>query len=85
MTISFIIRVEEDIVKLYNDKNVELFGKNLTNVFLKAFQYSHQPKKYHLVFEVTISSLEYSLLFILFANSYVYTGKAKLDEPPSST
>ena len=56
MAIFFIINVDEDIVQLYNNKNVELFGKNLVNISLKVWQYVCQSEKHYLIFKVVILS-----------------------------
>ena len=80
MTISIIINIDEDIVLIYNDKNAEFFSKDIIDVFLKVCRYIDQVKKYHLVFKLAISYLEYRFLFVSFANSHlmVYTSKVKL-------
>ena len=37
MTISVIISIDGHIIQIYNGKNIELFGKDLVDIFLKAY------------------------------------------------
>ena len=37
MGISIIISIDENIVQIYNDKNVKLLGKNLIDVSLETY------------------------------------------------
>ena len=85
VAISVIISIDKNVVQVYNDKDVNLFSKNLINVFLKAYWCVCQSKKYHLVLKLAIPSLERHLLFVPLADSHpiVCTSKVKLDKPPS--
>lgn len=49
MTISVIISGDEDIILIYNDKDIKLLNKNLVDIFLKACWYFYQSKRYQLV------------------------------------
>ena len=82
----FVISIDEDIIQIYNDKNIEFFSKDLVDLSLKVCQGVCQSEKYHLVFKLAITSLETHLLFVLFPNSHsiIYTGKVELDEPFNS-
>lgn len=87
MTISIIISVDEDIVRIYNDENVELFGKDLVNISLEACWYICQPKWHHLVLVVVISSLKRRFLFVPLTDFHlmICTDKVDLNKLPNSS
>ena len=85
MAIYVIINVDENVIQIFNNKNVELFRKDLIHIFLEACWCVYQPKKHYLVLKVAVSSLEYGFSLNFFADSYsiVCTGKVELGEPLS--
>ena len=71
MTISVIISIGQDVIQVYNDKNVKLLCKDLVDISLK---------RHHLILKVAVLSPERNLLLVSFADSHliVGTGKVKL-------
>ena len=45
---SFILSIDKDIIKIYNDKYIELFRKNLIDIALEYYQSVAQSKRHHL-------------------------------------
>lgn len=70
MTLIQVLSINKNIIQIYNNKNTELFSNNLGNVILKTSKYIEKPKRYDLVFEISIPSLKGSFLFIAFLDSY---------------
>ena len=71
---SFIFGVNEDIIQIYNDKNIKFFHKDFINIALEYCQINGYFKKYYLILEVNVSGPESSLLLISFANSHLVVG-----------
>ena len=84
---ALIFGVDEDIIQIHNDKNIELFRKDLINVALECCRSVSQSKRHYLIFEVAVSGPESSLLLISFANSHpvIGIGEVKLGKPPCSS
>lgn len=57
-----------------NNKNVELFSKNLINITSNITQNIIKAKKYYLVLEVTVLSLENCFQFFVLIYSYFIVG-----------
>ena len=83
---ALIFGIDEDIIQIYNDKDIELFRKDIIDISLECCQSNSQSKKHYLIFEVTISGPENSLPLISFANSHpvMGTGEVELGKPPCS-
>lgn len=83
MTISIIINVSENVVQIYNDKDVVLFGKDLIDISLEACWCIFQSKKQYLIFKIAISSPKHHILFVRLPDSYlmICIGNVKLDKP----
>ena len=65
MSLVWVLSIDEDVIEVNNDKNIEFLGQNLVNIALETGRCAGQPKKYYLLFKVTILSLESRLLFIV--------------------
>lgn len=68
---SFALHVNEDVVKIYNNKNIKLLCQNFVDVALEDDRYIGQSKKYHLIFEVAITSSKDGLLFVSFLDPHL--------------
>lgn len=64
----FIFNIDENIIKIYNNKNIKFFYQNLINVALKSNQYIDLYKKHYLILKVAITGPKYRLLFIAFSD-----------------
>ena len=71
---SLVFGIDEDIIKIHNDKDIKFFCKDLIDVALECYQSVSQSKKHHLILKMVVSSPESSLLLISFANSYPVIG-----------
>ena len=82
MSISVIISVDEDVIKVHDDEDVKLLHKDLVDVPLEACWGVRQTERHHLVLEVTVSSPERGFPLVPFADSHsmVGTGKVELGE-----
>ena len=87
MSLAWIFGIGENVIKVNNDKDIEFLGQDLVNIALEAGQCVRQPKRYYLVFEVAVSSLERRFLFIAFfyPHPMINTCEFKLGEMFCST
>ena len=74
--------INNNIIKINNDKNIELFSHNLVNITLKASQCIEKPKMHYLILKMVILSLKSRFLFIALFNPppMVYTCEIKLNK-----
>lgn len=66
-----ILDIYQNIVQIYNNKNVQLFSKNLVVLSLKASWCVKKSEKYFLVLKIAISGLKNTFLFIIFSISHL--------------
>ena len=85
MTFSLVPGIDENIIQIYNDKDIELFRKIFIDITLEYCQSISQSKKHYLIPKVTKSGLKSRFLLISFTNSYLVIGtsEVKLGKPPS--
>ncbi len=62
--------MDQNVVPIYNDKNIKLFSKDLVNIALETSQGTRKSKGHNLIFEMIISDLKGGLLFFTTVNSY---------------
>lgn len=67
--LAMVFGIDQDIVQVYNNKNIKLLGKDFINIALKAGKNIKESKKHDMVLKMAISSLKNRLLFIAFTNS----------------
>ena len=65
-----VFSIDENTIKVYNNKNIKFFCQNLVDIALKHDWYVGQTKKHYLILKITIMGHESYLLFITFSNSY---------------
>ena len=70
MRLSGIFDINQDIIQVYNNKDIKLLSQYLINVFLEGGWSIRYAKKHDLIFEMTVSSFERYFLFIVFTNSH---------------
>ena len=82
VSISVIIGIDEDVVQIYDNKDIKLFSKNLVDVSLEAGWRVGEIERHHLILEVTVLGSECDFLLVFFADSHsmVDTGEVKLSE-----
>ncbi len=87
MLFAFAFGVDEDIIKVYYHKNVELLCQNLVDVALEHGRCVSQSKRHHLVPEMAIVGPEGRLLFSVFPDFYsiIGIGQIELGETSSPT
>ena len=80
---ALIFGVDEDIIQIYNDKDIELFRENFIDIALEYCRSVGQSEKHYLILEVAVSGPESSLPLISFTNSHLVigTGEVKLGKP----
>ena len=80
--LAWVFGIIEDIIKINNDKNVDLLNQDLIYVTLEAGQYIKESEKHYLLLKMTISSLKSLLPFIALFYLYlmVNTYKIKLSK-----
>lgn len=65
------INIDQIIIKIYNNKNILFFCKNLVNITLKTGQNIRQTKWHNLIFEINMLSMKQYFLFGFFLNLYL--------------
>ena len=87
VSLAWVFGVDEDVIKVNNDKDIEFLGQDLVNIALEAGRCVGQPKTYYLVLEVAISCPESRLLFIalFYPHPMVSTREIELGESFCST
>ena len=66
-----IFSVNQDIIKVLNNKNVKFFFENFVDIALKAGGGIGKTEKHKLVLEIAIPRLKTCFLLVTFLNSYV--------------
>ena len=64
MSLARVLSVDEDVIKVNNDKNIKFLGQDLVNIALETGRCVRQPKKHYLVLKMAASSLKNRLSFI---------------------
>ena len=54
ITLVGIIEINQNIVKIYNKKNIEIFDKNLVNIILEANRNIKKTKKHYLILKMLV-------------------------------
>lgn len=74
--------IDQDILQVYNHKNIKLLGKNIIDITLQASRSIRESKKYELVLKVAMLSPKIYLLSIAFINSHliISTSQFQLSE-----
>ena len=77
MAVFVIISIDENVIYIYNNKDIKLLSRNLIDISLEAYWCICQFKKHYLVFKAAISNLEFCHLFVFFTDFYliIYTSK----------
>ena len=85
MAFPFVLGVDENIIQIYNVKDIKLFHKDFINVALENCQNVGQFKRHHLILKIAVSGPENCLLLIFLANSHpvIGIGEFKLNKLPS--
>ena len=79
MNLAWVLGVDEDIIKVNNDKNIEFLGQDLVNIALEAGRCVGQLKKHYLVLKVAVSSLESRLPFIVLFYSHLIVSTCEVE------
>lgn len=74
MFFSFVFNINDDIIKVCNNKDVKFFYHNLVDVALESGQCVVQSKRHHLVLEVVIAGPEGYFPFITFSDPHLMVG-----------
>ena len=71
MIFSFVFSIDENIIKVYYYKKIELFYQNFVDIVLEHSWYIDQSKKHHLILKIAVTDLEGYFLFISFFDLYL--------------
>ena len=79
---SLILDIDENIVQVYNNRDVKFFYQNLVNIVLKNGQSIGQLERHYLIFEMAITSPKNCFSFITFSDLHSMIGisEIKLDK-----
>ena len=83
MCFSFGLSINDNIIKIYHYKDVELFCYDLIDIALKSSWCISQSKRYYLILKVAIVGSEGCFLFITFYDPHlmISIGLIELDKP----
>ena len=76
--LAWVLSIDENVFKIDNDKNIELFGHYLIDIILKTDRCVEEPKKHYLVLKVAVLSLEGHLPFIALFYPYLMVSICKI-------
>ncbi len=79
MLFTFAFDINEDVIEVHYHKNVKFLCHDLIDVALKRDRCVSQSKRYNLVLEVAITSLEGRFPFITFPNPYLIVGIGQIE------
>ncbi len=79
MLFALVLSVDEDVIKIYYHRNVEVLYQDLVDVTLKYGRRVGQSKRHDLIFEVTIAGPEGYLLFIAFPDPHSMVGISQIE------
>ncbi len=74
MLFSLVFGVDNNVIEIYNNKNVKFFYQDLIDIVLKCGWYVGQVKRYYLVLEVAIPGPKGCLLFMAFSDPHLMIG-----------
>ena len=74
MLFTFILGIDEDVIKVHYYENIKLFYQDLIDVTLERDQYINQSKRYHLVLKIVITTFKCRFSFIAFFDFYLIVG-----------
>ncbi len=74
MLFSLTFSLDENDIKVHDNKDVKLFCQDLIDVALKYDWYVSQTKKYYLILKITIMNPESYLSFIIFLDPHPIIG-----------
>ena len=62
--------INQDVIKIYNNKKIQFFIQNLIKIFLKSDWGIGEPKMHDFIFKIAISSFQNGFLLIVFIKFY---------------
>ena len=65
-----LFNLDQNIVQIYNDKDVKLFSKNLIDIALETGQSVRESKRHDLILKMGILGTKGTLLFVTFLNPH---------------
>lgn len=78
MILALIFNINQNVVKVHNNKNIEFLDKDLLNNFLEASWSITQLKRHYLVLEVVRASFKGSFLLVPLSNPHLMIGNSHL-------
>ena len=64
VSLAWVFGVNKDVIKVNNNKDIKFLNQDLNNIALETSRCVGQPKKYYLILEMAVLSLESRLSFI---------------------
>ena len=70
MTLTGVFVINQNVIEVYDDKNIEFFHLDFVDVSLKAGGVVGKTEKYDLVFKIAVPHLEGCFSLVTLPNSY---------------
>ena len=70
MILVYVFSVNQDIIKVYNNENIQFFCWNFVDVVLEAGRSIRKTEGHDLVLEIAVPRLESCFLLVTFLNSH---------------
>ena len=70
MRLTGVFGIDQDIVQIYNNKDIKLLSKDLIDVALKGGRSIIKSEKHNLIFKMAVSGPKSCFPFIAFTDSY---------------
>lgn len=74
VALTWVFSGNEDVIQVYDNENVQLFGQNLVDLTLKTGRYIEKPKGHDLMLEIAVPGPEGGFPVIAFSNSHPVVG-----------
>ena len=70
MTLSSVFDVNQNVIKVYNNKNIKFFYQDFVDIALEACGSIVKIEKYDLVIKIAVPQLQDCFLLVIFSNSH---------------
>ena len=70
VTLSGVFGINQDVIKVYNDKNIKFFCKNLVDVSLEAGGGVGNTERHNLILKMAVTYSEGYFPFVILSNSH---------------
>ena len=71
ITLAGIFSINQNVIKVHNDKNVKFFYHNFVDIAIEADGDIRKTKKFDLILKIAVLNSKDYFLLVIFPNSYI--------------